>query len=75
MVADVIKHIGADLPDLHKLLSIIKRELRSDESENQRDALFCFGMLAQHQPSLIQQQLQPCLHVRLSPVFLRASLF
>ena len=63
MIADVMKNIGADLPNLSKLLSSIKRELRTDEPENQRVALFCLGVVAQQQPGLVQETIQTWLQV------------
>lgn len=63
LIADVVKHLGADLPNLPKLLASIKRELKSDEPDSQRTALFCFGILAQHQPSLVQDSLTSWLQV------------
>ena len=71
MIADVMKQVGSDLPQLPKLLSSIKREVRSDDTENQRTALFCFGIVSQNQPSLIQDQFSSWLQVRvpLHPCF------
>lgn len=63
MIADVLKALGANLPDLPKLLASIKREMRQDEPENQRVALFCLGIVAQHQPKLFQDHVKLWLQV------------
>jgi hypothetical protein len=63
LVADVVKEIGSSLEHLEVLIPIIKRELRSEEAENQRDAVFCLGLIAEKQPGIMQNQIGPLLQV------------
>lgn len=63
-----MREIGASLHQLEALIPIIKRELRSDEAENQRDAVFCLGLIAEKQPGIVQNQISPLLQVP-SPLY------
>ncbi len=68
-MADVIKGVGSSMPALDSLLPVIKRELRCEEAENRRDAVFCLGLIAEKQPAVVQNQIGTLLQVPLPPSY------
>jgi len=63
LVADVVKEVGSTMAHLEALIPLIKREMRCEEAENQRDAVFCLGLIAEKQPAVVQNQITALLTV------------
>jgi len=68
LVADVVKEVGSTMAHLEALIPLIKREMRCEEAENQRDAVFCLGLIAEKQPAVVQNQITALLTVPPPPL-------